>query len=109
MAAAAARVANNAFKPSLLFPGQTIVECRWWSGRYILDQNRFRINGYGKINPKIDLKVGSTFHQELQSKYDDVGLIHVYNTGLTDMADQKTLANLIMKSDTEYEGGANPR
>lgn len=30
-------------------------------------------------------------------------------TGLTDMADQRTIARMIMGDETEYEGGANPR
>ena len=39
----------------------------------------------------------------------DVGLVYITNTGLTDMADQRALARIIMGAESEYEGGANPR
>ena len=89
---------------------QEIVNCRWWAGSYdhVIDPSRFIIDGRGKLT-KEDLKPTSAFAQEINAKYDDVGVIHVQNTGLTNMNDQRTVAQLVMGAETEYEGGANPR
>ncbi|CAB9512799.1 Taurine catabolism dioxygenase TauD, TfdA family [Seminavis robusta] len=102
----AIRRTNN----SILEPGQTVVIPRWWTGRYdaVCDPARFLVDGQGKIT-KADLHANSDLGQELQHKYNDVGLVHVHNTGLTNMADQRTLARILMGEETEYEGGANPR
>jgi hypothetical protein len=45
----------------------------------------------------------------MREKYDEIGAIHVKNTGLKDMKHQRDLARIIMGQETEYEGGANPR
>jgi hypothetical protein len=81
---------------------------RWWSGRYVIDPARFIVDGGGKLN-KEDLCKDSWIGQEMKAKYEDVGLVHVQNTGLTDMKDQRALARIVMGEETEYEGGANPR
>lgn len=95
---------------SILEAGQTVVIPRWWTGRYdaVLDPARFLVDGGGKLG-KDDLKAGSWIGQEMQEKYQDVGLVHVHNTGLADMKDQRELARILMGNETEYEGGANPR
>ncbi|EEC47041.1 predicted protein [Phaeodactylum tricornutum CCAP 1055/1] len=86
-----------------------VVNPRWWSGAYdVIDTSRFIIDGKGKVC-KSDLLPTSWLGQEIQEKYDDVGVLHLQNTGLVDMADQRTLARIIMGEETEYEGGANPR
>lgn len=83
---------------------------RWWTGRYdaVLDPARFVVDGRGKLTSD-DCNKNSSIGQEIVEKYNDVGLIHVQNTGLTDMADQRSLARIAMGDETEYEGGANPR
>ena len=86
-----------------------IVIPRWWSGRNdVIDPLRFVVDGHGKLS-KEDLQPNSWIGQEVQEKYNDVGLVHVQNTGLKDMADQRLLARIVMGDETEYEGGANPR
>jgi hypothetical protein len=97
-------------RESILEPGQTEVIPRWWTGRYdaVVDPSRFLVDGQGKIT-KADLHADSWIGQEMIRKYNDVGLVHVYNTGLTDVADQRSLVHIIMGTETEYEGGANPR
>jgi len=94
---------------SVLEPLQETVRSRWWTGRWdVIDPVRFVVNGKGKLSDD-DLHLDSVFAQELKAKYDDVGLVHVQNTGLTDMSDQRRLARILMGDETEYEGGANPR
>lgn len=106
----AATTAARAASSSILEPGQQVVIPRWWTGQYdaVMDPSKFVVNGNGKIS-KEDLSPTSVLSQEIQEKYANTGLIHVQNTGLTDMKDQRTLARLVMGTETEYEGGANPR
>lgn len=56
-----------------------------------------------------DISPDSSLGQEMKAKYDNVGLVHLKNTGLTSMLDQRSLARIVMGAETEYEGGANPR
>lgn len=95
---------------SILKPGQTQVIPRWWTGRYdaVMDPSKFLVNGHGKLTSE-DCHPNSLIGQEIKEKFSNVGLVHVHNTGLTDMKDQRTLARIIMGEETEYEGGANPR
>ena len=85
-----------------------IVTPRWWSGRWVIEPSRFIINGGGKLSSD-DCHENSWLGQEIQEKYKDVGVIHIQNTGLTDMKDQRALARIVMGEEIEYEGGANPR
>lgn len=107
MAATVAQVARN-LPRNVLKANQEVVIPRWWSGSYVIDPSRFVVDGQGKLT-KEDLHSNSLIGQEMKAKYDDVGVIHVVNTGLTDMKDQRELARIIMGPETEYEGGANPR
>ena len=109
-AAAAVQAAAASSTKPILEPGQTVVIPRWWTGRYdaVVDPSNFVVNGHGKISPQ-DLLPNSWIAQEVQEKYEQCGLVHVQNTGLKDMKDQRTLARMVMGDETEYEGGANPR
>ena len=103
----AAAVAQN-FARSVLRHGQEVVIPRWWTGRYVIDPSRFVVDGRGKISSE-DLHSQSALGQEMQEKYHNTGVVHVQNTGLTSMVDQRSLARIVMGQETEYEGGANPR
>ena len=86
----------------ILEAGQTVVIPRWWQGRYdaVLDPNEFLVDGGGNLCGD-DLKADSWIGQEMQEKYQSVGLVHVHNTGLTNMADQRELARILMGTETE--------
>jgi hypothetical protein len=45
----------------------------------------------------------------MRETYDGVGLVHLTNTGLTDLVDMRTAARLIIDAEMPYDGGANPR
>lgn len=93
----------------VLQAGQQNVIPRFWTGENdIIDPSRFVVNGGGRVS-KEDLHSDSAIGREMRAKYDDVGLVHVQNTGLTDMSDQRLLARILMGEETEYEGGANAR
>ena len=94
---------------SILQPNQDVVICRWWTGEYVIDPERFIVNGQGNISKDDIHNPKSLLRQEVLEKFEDTGLVHVQNTGLTDMGDQRCLARILMGNETEYEGGANPR
>jgi len=97
---------------NVLEPGQTIVQTRWWTGKPAIDQELYTIDAMdfvgGHLVPS-DLIPSSSLAAEMRAKFASTGLIHVTNTGLTDMNDQRALARIIMGDESEYEGGANPR
>jgi hypothetical protein len=109
MAALAAKTVSKTFQRTFQKELQDVVVCRWWTGTHdVIDLARFRVDGGGRLRTE-DLHAESAFGQEVQEKYNDTGVIHVQNTGLTDMNDQRLLAQIVMKEETDYEGGANPR
>ena len=70
----------------------------------------YTIDAGGCLDPSNgDLLPTSSLAIEMRAKFASVGLVHVTNTGLTDMKHQRELARIIMGDETEYEGGANPR
>lgn len=109
-AAVASSAARIAFRPPAAAAVQQVVQTRWWQGQHgaVLDPSRFVVDCGGKVSDS-DLDPGSALGQEMLEKYADVGLVHLRNTGLTDMAKQRLLARILMGDETEYEGGANPR
>jgi hypothetical protein len=93
----------------VLQTGQQNVIPRFWTGEYdVIDHSRYVVDGGGRVS-KEDLHSDSAIGQEMREKYADVGLVHLQNTGLTDMSDQRLLARILMGEETEYEGGANAR
>ena len=45
----------------------------------------------------------------MRETYDRVGLVHLTNTGLTDLVDMRAAAKLVIDAEMPYDGGANPR
>lgn len=92
---------------SELAPLDHIVEPRWWHGTrplavdsYTLDGNDFDLS---------DLSHDSDLGVAMRAMYDRVGLVHVTNTGLGDLADMRSVAKLVIDAEMSYDGGANPR
>jgi hypothetical protein len=56
-----------------------------------------------------DLQPDSELAQLMQRTYDDVGLVLLRNTGLTNPTRMREFAQIIVREDMTYEGGANPR
>jgi hypothetical protein len=109
---AAAVASNDVFEKqqasTVLEPGQTIVKPRWWTGQPALDPTLYTIDAGGSLG-QADLLPSSSLAAEMRAKFASAGLVHVTNTGLDDMKDQRALARIIMGDESEYEGGANPR
>jgi hypothetical protein len=54
----------------ILREGQTIVEPRWWTGRYPIDPARFTIDGQGSISKDDVYNPDSDLAHEIRAKYD---------------------------------------
>ena len=55
------------------------------------------------------LSQGSALGDRMNALFDELGLVYLTNTGLTDLADMRRAAKLVMDSEMRYEAGANPR
>ena len=95
--------------PEIFAPLDDIIEPKWWTGvpaispeLFTIDGNQFRVQGK-PLEPSLELS------QCMQKTFDDIGLVHVINTGLTDMQAMRLIATQVLKNERQYEGGANPR
>ncbi len=84
--------------------GREIIRPRWWTGTPAIDPSAYVVDAGGRVSagdPDLAARLRATFH--------DVGLVHVVNTGLTDHADMRAVAKLVLDTEMDYRGGANPR
>lgn len=91
------------------YPAQDFIEPRWWTGTSALAPEPFTIDCSQYPMDAAKPQPGSELAQKMQQVYNDVGLVHLVNTGLTDMQLMRQLAMLVMQTQVAYEGGSNPR
>ena len=94
---------------SELAPLPGVIEPKWWSGSYPIEPASFTIDCSEYAMDAADLSHDSQLGQKMRETYDRVGLVHLVNTGLTELADMREAARLVIASEMQYEGGANPR
>lgn len=94
---------------SELKPLTDVVEPNWWSGSPSIDPASYTIDCSDFAMDATDLRRGSQLAARMRETYDRVGLVHLTNTGLTDLVDMRSAAKLIIDDEMAYEGGANPR
>jgi hypothetical protein len=90
-------------------PLDGVVEPAWWSGTAPIDAAEFTIDCADLAMNAADLAPDGPLAQQMRDTYDRVGLVHLINTGLTDLADMRAAAKLVVGAEMKYEGGANPR
>ena len=90
-------------------PLNNITEPQWWTGtpaispdRFVIDGSQYRVNGE-------PLVASPELAAHMQRTFDDVGLVHVVNTGLDNLQAMRLIATQVLKNERQYEGGANPR
>lgn len=90
-------------------PLANITEPKWWTGtpaispeRFVIDGNQYRVNGE-------PLVASPELAAHMQKTFDDVGLVHVINTGLDNLQAMRLIATQVLENERQYEGGANPR
>ncbi len=92
-----------------LKPLDDVVEPNWWSGTAPLDASQYTVDCSDRAMDASDLARGSDLAVQMRDTYDRVGLVHLTNTGLTELVDMRAAAKLIIDDEMSYEGGANPR
>ncbi|NNE72847.1 MAG: syringomycin synthesis regulator SyrP, partial [Acidimicrobiales bacterium] len=98
------RTAEGAFARQL----DDLILPQWWTGTAARDAAEFTIDagpyaGSGALHENPELA------ERMRSTFDRVGLVHLVNTGLTELADMRLAARIVLDAEMAYEGGANPR
>ncbi len=86
-----------------------VIEPRWWSGVPALAPESFTIDCVGMDLAANTPVAGSALEQQMSALFDEVGLVHLVNTGLTDLQAMRAIAKLVVAREMQYTGGANPR
>ncbi len=93
----------------LMAPLPGIIEPRWWKGSPVLAADTYTIDCAGMSFSSADLSADGELAAKMNAMFDKVGLVHLVNTGLTDLQLMRQIANLVVKKEMVYTGGANPR
>ena len=93
----------------MLKPLPGVIEPRWWPGEEVLPPASYTIDGSGYAMDESDLAEDSALSRLMNQVFDDVGLVWLRNTGLTDLQSMRRFAKLVVENEMRYEGGANPR
>ena len=86
-----------------------VIEPRWWTGTPALPASSFTIDCGGYAMGEADLAPDSALARRMNETFDEVGLVYLVNTGLTDLQAMRRFAKLVIDREMLYEGGANPR
>ncbi|MEH6584550.1 MAG: TauD/TfdA family dioxygenase [Halioglobus sp.] len=86
-----------------------IIEPRWSTGSHAIDPSTYIIDCSGFDMDAGDLREDSVLALRMNAVFREVGLVHLVNTGLSDLKIMRAFANLVVKNEMVYSGGANPR
>jgi hypothetical protein len=90
-----------------LLPG--VIEPRWWTGSPALPAESFTIDCAGYPMDSGDLDRRGELARRMNALFDEVGLVVLVNTRLTDLPSMREFAKLVIDNEMRYKGGANPR
>jgi hypothetical protein len=93
----------------MLQPLPGTIQPRWWTGVPALSPKLFTIDCSDYRMDDADLATNSELSNRMNHVFDDVGLVHLVNTRLSDLQRMRSFAKLIVENEMRYEGGANPR
>ncbi len=82
---------------------------RWWVGEPAVAPGRFTIDCSTCGMDDASLSPGSELAARMNQTFDELGLVYLVNTGLTDLQDMRRAAKLVVNKEMHYEAGANPR
>jgi hypothetical protein len=86
-----------------------IVEPKWWTGASATPTEHYTIDCSSYAMDADDLRKGSELDLRMNQLFGQVGLVHLVNTGMSDIQLMRQAAMLVIKDQIEYTGGANPR
>ena len=92
-----------------LNPLPGVIEPRWWPGEDVIPADRFVIDGTRYSFDESTVVEDSELARRMNDTFDDVGLVWLQNTGLTELSDMRRVARLVIDRVMQYQGGANPR
>ncbi len=93
----------------MLQPLPGVIEPRWWSGSPALPPESFTIDCSGYAMDAGDLGKDGELAQRMNALFDEVGLVYLTNTRLSDLGTMREFAKLVVEHEMRYKGGANPR
>jgi hypothetical protein len=93
----------------MLQPLAGVIEPRWWTGSPALPADAFTIDCSGYAMGRGDLDRHSELAQRMNTLFDEIGLVVLINTRLTDLPAMREFAKLVIDNEMRYKGGANPR
>ena len=86
-----------------------VIEPQWWTGQPATDPALFTIDCSDYAMGPADLAPNSELSQRMNKVFDEVGLVLLVNTGMDDLQLMRKAAQLVIKQEITYKGGANPR
>jgi hypothetical protein len=93
----------------MLTPLPGVIEPRWWTGAPALPPESFTIDCAAYSMDAGDLDKEGELAQRMNALFDEIGLVYLVNTGLTDLSSMRKFAKLVVEHEMRYKGGANPR
>ncbi len=90
-------------------PLANIIEPRWWTGELPIAPETFTIDCSAYALDDATVRSDSELEVRMNALFDEVGLVYLTNTGLSQLADMRRVAKLVMPDEMHYEAGANPR
>ena len=98
---------NAAEKLDVTLPG--IIKPKWWTGERAVPTEAYEIDCSSYAMDEANLAPGSELDRRMNEVFAEVGLVHLVNTGMTDMQLMRKAAMLVVKKQVEYKGGSNAR
>ncbi|MEM6710776.1 MAG: TauD/TfdA family dioxygenase [Pseudomonadota bacterium] len=90
-------------------PERRAPEPRWWTGTAPIPAADYQIDARDYVFENSNLELNQALADRMRETFDRVGLVHVVNTGLTDLGVMRAVAANVIRTDMDYKGGANPR
>lgn len=93
----------------MMQPLANVIEPRWWTGTPALPPESFTIDCTDFAMDDADLDRDGEFATRMNRLFDEIGVVYLVNTGLTDLQTMRRFAKLVVDNEMRYKGGANPR
>lgn len=93
----------------MMRPLPGVIEPRWWTGKPAVSPESFTIDCAGFGMDDADLDPEGELAARMNRLFDEIGLVYLVNTRLTDLQAMRRFAKLVIDKEMRYKGGANPR
>lgn len=84
-------------------------EPKWWAGTPSIDPALYTIDCSDPAFSVSYADARGNLAERMCEAFEDIGLVHLVNTGLVDLARMREIAKIVVDAEMEYKGGANPR